>query len=63
MLNTPHNPVGKVFSLEELQEVAKLCIEYDLLVLADEVYDCLTFDGKEHIRIASLEGMYNRTVI
>lgn len=62
MLNTPHNPVGKVFSLEELQELAKLCIEYDLLVLSDEVYDCLTFDDKEHIRIASLEGMWNRTV-
>lgn len=62
MLNTPHNPVGKVFSLEELQKLAALCIEHDLLVVADEVYDCLTFDGKEHIRIASLEGMWNRTV-
>lgn len=62
MLNTPHNPVGKVFSLEELQELATLCNEHDLLVISDEVYDCLTFDGKEHIRIASLEGMWNRTV-
>lgn len=62
MLNTPHNPVGKVFELEELQEIASLCIENDLLVIADEVYDCLTFDGREHIRIASLEGMWERTV-
>lgn len=61
-LNTPHNPVGKVFTLKELQQLAQLCIKYDLLVLSDEVYDCLTFDGKEHIRIASLEGMWNRTV-
>jgi kynurenine aminotransferase len=61
-LNTPHNPVGKVFTLEELQKLASLCIKYDLLVLSDEVYDCLTFDGKKHIRIASLEGMWDRTV-
>ncbi|UZJ56113.1 hypothetical protein CBS101457_005433 [Exobasidium rhododendri] len=61
-LNTPHNPVGKVFTLSELQQLASLCIKYDLLVLSDEVYDCLTFDGKEHIRIASLEGMWDRTV-
>lgn len=62
MLNTPHNPVGKVFTLDELKELASLCIEHDLLVVSDEVYDCLTFDGKQHIRIASLEGMWNRTV-
>ena len=62
MLNTPHNPVGKVFGLDELQQLASLCIEHDLLVISDEVYDCLTFDGKEHIRIASLEGMWDRTV-
>jgi kynurenine aminotransferase len=61
-LNTPHNPVGKVSTLEELQKLAALCIKYDLLVISDEVYDCLTFDGKEHIRIASLEGMWDRTV-
>jgi kynurenine aminotransferase len=62
ILNTPHNPVGKVFTLEELQELATLCIKHDLLVLSDEVYDCLTFDGKKHIRIASLEGMWERTI-
>lgn len=62
MLNTPHNPVGKVFDLEELQKLATLCIEYDLLVISDEVYDCLTFDNKAHLRIASLEGMWERTL-
>jgi kynurenine aminotransferase len=62
ILNTPHNPVGKVFSLAELQEIAALCVKYDILVVSDEVYDCLTFDGHEHVRIASLEGMWDRTI-
>lgn len=62
MLNTPHNPVGKVFDLAELQELAKICIENDLLVISDEVYDCLTFDNQPHLRIASLEGMWERTI-
>lgn len=61
-LNTPHNPIGKVCTLEELQRLAQLCIKYDILVVADEVYDCLTYDGHEHIRIASLEGMWERTL-
>ena len=62
IFNTPHNPLGKVFSLEELQRLASLCIKYDQLVVADEVYDILTFDKQPHIRIASLEGMWNRTI-
>ncbi|PWY97806.1 PLP-dependent transferase [Testicularia cyperi] len=62
ILNTPHNPVGKVFSLAELQQIAALCVKYDILCVSDEVYDCLTFDGHEHVRIASLEGMWERTV-
>ncbi|PWN17917.1 PLP-dependent transferase [Microstroma glucosiphilum] len=62
IFNTPHNPLGKVFSLEELQRLAVLCIKYDQLVLADEVYDVLTFDDQKHIRIASLQGMWNRTI-
>lgn len=62
IFNTPHNPLGKVFSLEELQRLASLCIKYDQLVVADEVYDILTFDNQPHIRIASLEGMWNRTI-
>lgn len=61
-LNTPYNPIGKVCSLAELQRLAQLCIKYDILVIADEVYDCLTFDGQEHIRIASIEGMWERTL-
>lgn len=61
-LNTPHNPIGKVCTLEELQRLASLCIKYDILVISDEVYDCLTYDGHEHIRLASLSGMWERTI-
>ena len=62
ILNTPNNPIGKVFSLDELQKFAALAIKYDLMVIADEVYDSLVFDQLEHIRVASLEGMWERTV-
>lgn len=62
ILNTPHNPVGKVFSHAELASIAELCVKYDILVVADEVYDCLTFDGQPHTRIASFSGMWDRSV-
>ena len=62
VLNTPHNPTGKVFSRAELEELARLCIEHDVLVLTDEVYDRLWFDGEEPVRMASLPGMWDRTV-
>ncbi|TFL05677.1 PLP-dependent transferase [Pterulicium gracile] len=62
MVNTPHNPVGKVFTRQELEGIAALAEEFNLLVMADEVYDCLVFDDKEHIRIATLPGMWDRTV-
>ncbi|KAK0536264.1 DNA-directed RNA polymerase III subunit C1 (rpo31) [Tilletia horrida] len=60
--NSPHNPLGKVYTEPELARLAALCIKYDLLVLADEVYDCLTYDGIEHIRLANFEGMWERTI-
>ncbi|ORY21906.1 putative aminotransferase [Naematelia encephala] len=62
IINTPHNPVGKVFTRKELEEIAKVCVEKDILVLADEVYDCMVYDGKEHVRIATLPGMWERTL-
>ncbi|MFA9565116.1 MAG: pyridoxal phosphate-dependent aminotransferase [Acidimicrobiales bacterium] len=62
LLNTPHNPTGKVFSRAELEHLAKLCIDNDLLVVTDEVYEHLTFDGVPHIPIATLPGMAERTV-
>ncbi|KAE9410343.1 PLP-dependent transferase [Gymnopus androsaceus JB14] len=62
IVNTPHNPVGKVFTKAELEMIAGLAEKHNLLVMADEVYDCLVFDGKEHVRIANLPGMWDRTV-
>ncbi|XP_057444503.1 uncharacterized protein LOC130736729 [Lotus japonicus] len=61
LLNTPHNPTGKMFTREELNTIASLCIENDVLVFTDEVYDKLAFD-MEHISLASLPGMFERTV-
>ncbi|KWU44639.1 PLP-dependent transferase [Rhodotorula sp. JG-1b] len=60
--NTPQNPIGKVFSEEELRGIGKVAEEHDLLILSDEVYDCLTFGGKEHVRIAALDDFWKRTV-
>lgn len=62
IVNTPHNPVGKVFTREELEKIAALAEKHNLLVMADEVYDFLVFDNKEHVRIATLPGMWDRTV-
>ncbi|MDZ4826285.1 MAG: pyridoxal phosphate-dependent aminotransferase [Actinomycetota bacterium] len=61
LLNSPHNPTGKVFSRDELQLVADLCIEHDLIAVTDEVYEHLVYDG-EHVPIATLSGMRDRTV-
>jgi len=62
ILNTPHNPVGKVFTKTELESIAAIAEEFNLLVMSDEVYESLVFDGKEHVRIANLPGMWDRTV-
>jgi N-succinyldiaminopimelate aminotransferase len=62
LLNSPHNPTGTVLNRSELEAVAEIAIEYDLVVVTDEVYEHLTFDGEPHIPIATLPGMYDRTV-
>ena len=62
LLNTPHNPTGKVFNRTELMQIAELALEHDLLVLSDEVYEHLTFDGVEHVPIATLSGITDRTI-
>jgi aspartate/methionine/tyrosine aminotransferase len=62
MLNSPHNPTGKVFSQAELAQIAALCIEHDVIVLTDEVYDQLVFGEHEHIPLATLPGMWERTL-
>jgi len=62
VLNTPHNPTGKVFTPAELQLIAELAQERDLVVVADEVYEHLVFDGRSHVPIATRPGMRERTV-
>lgn len=62
MFNTPHNPTGRVFSPAELDGVARVCQAHDLVVVADEVYEHLTFDGSRHLPLASLEGMRDRVL-
>ncbi len=61
LLNSPHNPTGKVFCRRELEEIAAHCIERDLIVVTDEVYEHLVFDGS-HVPIATLPGMRDRTI-
>jgi len=61
LLNSPHNPTGKVFSADELQFIARVCVDADLLVVTDEVYEHLVFDGR-HIPLATLPGMAERTL-
>jgi N-succinyldiaminopimelate aminotransferase len=61
LLNSPHNPTGKVFSVEELELVARLCVDHDLLAVTDEVYEHLAFDGR-HVPLATMPGMRDRTV-
>jgi N-succinyldiaminopimelate aminotransferase len=62
LLNTPHNPTGKVFTRPELELIAALCVEYDLIAVTDEVYEHLIYDGTQHIPLATLPGMAGRTL-
>ena len=62
LVNTPHNPTGKVFDRDELQTVADLAIERDLIVVTDEVYEHLLFDGRRHVPMATLPEMFERTL-
>lgn len=62
IINTPHNPTGKVFERRELEEIAALCRAHDVLAITDEIYEYILFDDAEHVSIASLEGMAERTV-
>jgi N-succinyldiaminopimelate aminotransferase len=61
LLNTPHNPTGRVLSRAELEALARVCVERDLVCVSDEVYEHLVYDG-EHIPIATLPGMAERTL-
>ncbi|QHJ71156.1 pyridoxal phosphate-dependent aminotransferase [Planococcus halotolerans] len=64
MINTPSNPTGMIYSKEELQELAEVCREKDILIISDEIYEKLIYDGAEHVSIATLsEDAKNRTII
>ncbi len=63
IVNTPNNPIGKVFTLEELEHIASLCQKHDVICISDEVYEWITYDeNKKHIRIATLPNMWERTL-
>ena len=62
LLNTPHNPTGKVFSRAEIDLVCALAREHGAWVVTDEVYEHLTFDGAQHVPVATLPGMFERTL-
>lgn len=63
LVNTPHNPTGKVFSRDELQLIAELCIHHDVIAITDEVYEHLTYDALlPHVHLAALPGMAERTL-
>jgi N-succinyldiaminopimelate aminotransferase len=62
LLNTPHNPTGKVFTRAELELIASLAREHDAWVVTDEVYEHLVFDGAQHVPMATLPGMVGRTI-
>lgn len=61
LINTPHNPIGKVYSREELAFIAEMCIKHNLIAITDEVYEHLVFEG-QHVRMATLPGMADRTI-
>ena len=62
VINTPNNPTGKVFTREELEVIAELCQRWDVLAIADEIYDRIIFRGQSHVPVASLPGMADRTI-
>ncbi len=62
ILNTPNNPTGKVFSYEELQFIADLCLKWNVVAVTDEIYEHILYDGANHISIASMPGMRDQTI-
>jgi aminotransferase len=62
VINTPNNPTGKVFSRDELRFIADLCIAHDAYAITDEIYEHILYDGAQHVSLASLPGMAERTI-
>jgi len=63
VINSPNNPTGKVFTRAELEMIASLCLQWDVLAISDEIYERIVYDARPHVSIASLPGMANRTVV
>jgi aminotransferase len=63
IINTPNNPTGKVFSRQEMQTIADLCQQWDVLAITDEIYEHIIYDGEEHISMITLDGMRERTIV
>ncbi len=62
IINTPHNPTGKVFTRDELLFIGELCQEFDALIITDEIYEHIIYDGHVHISPATLPGLRERTI-
>jgi aminotransferase len=62
IINTPNNPTGKVFTREELEQIARLCEKWDVLAISDEIYEHIIYDGWQHVPIAAIGGMADRTI-
>jgi aminotransferase len=62
VVNTPNNPTGKVFSRDEMEQIAALCRKWDVIAITDEIYEHILYDGAEHVSMAALDGMRERTV-
>ncbi|HKP86409.1 MAG TPA: aminotransferase class I/II-fold pyridoxal phosphate-dependent enzyme [Blastocatellia bacterium] len=62
IINTPNNPTGKVFSREELETISRLCHEWNVIAITDEIYEHILFNDKKHVAIATLDGMRERTI-
>ncbi len=62
ILNTPNNPCGKVFTANELKLITELCVDHDVIVVTDEIYEYILYDNKKHISIGSLDEMKDRTI-
>ncbi len=62
IVNTPNNPTGKVFSVDELSIIADLCVRHDAIAITDEIYEHITYDGCRHVPIATIPGMRDRTI-
>lgn len=63
IINTPNNPTGKIFNLEELTFIAELCQEFDALAITDEIYEHITYEGHKHIPMITLPGMRDRSIL